>query len=309
MGLKIYSYSTIMDPLDMELPAMENEFVDAASELATGDKFLNLSILESYLEKHPEDLFKWGDHLKESLERGPMDRRDITDDIVNAHIIQQDAQAPTNDEPCCEVCKKTFASTEANPTMTLLCKHKCHTVCYFIHQNNYDKCCPNAGCDINMWRIARKIDEKNVNAKKEVRNMFIEKYKKNPKFKKDLGELKECIKQVSVYRRKLLALINDEKKALLEKHAYALQAIQNDLNKIQRGEKDTPEYAACKLWANKYRRLIRRFERYNLTFYELKRYRLINVRRNVVRMLDNNNHVFSRYYKRIFLMPGSKKWF
>lgn len=297
-----------MDQLVIELTPMENELVTEASQLATGDKFLNLTILDSYLEKYPEDVCKWSGHLKESMAPLHRDARDVTDDVLNAHIIQQDAQAPTNNEPCCEVCKKSFASTQVNPTMTLLCKHTCHTVCYFMYQNDNDKSCPNAGCNINMWRIARKINENNVATKKGVTNMFIKRYKDNPDFKNDISELKEYIKQVSLYKTKMFDLIKDEKKVLLEKHAYALQAIQNELNKLQASEKDLSEYKSCKLWVMKYRRLSRKILRqYNLSFYELNKYRLIQVRGHVRRILDNDD-VSPRWFKRIIIAPGSKKW-
>jgi hypothetical protein len=288
---------------------LENQLIAESSPLVTGDKFLNLTTLSSFLEKHPEDVIKWTDHLKTVLLNNARDSNDTTDDAITAHIVKHDAELGSGNDTCCEICKKTFASTQENPIMTLLCKHKCHTICYLMYQYDHEKSCPNSECPVSMWHIVRELNKKTTGIKKGISNMLIEKYKATPQFKQDIRDLKYAVHKIQQCRQKALRLIKDEKKALLEKHAYALQAIQTDLNTLQTNERNIFELESGKSWIYKYRRLLRKISnRYNLSFYELNKYKIIKVSYNIRRTLDNNV-LLSRYFKRIVLMPGSKKWF
>ena len=298
------------DDLELETVienTVENEFVHTSEELVTGDRFLNLYVLESFLEKHPEDVFKWKTHLeirnhKEIVETA-------TEEVINKHIIQHEANDPDTNEPFCKLCKKTFVSTESHPTLTLLCNHKYHTICYLMYQNTYDKSCPETNCEINMWYIARKMNEKVFKQTNDVAKMMVNKFKKNKDFNKSITELKGYIRTMGGYRSKLAGERKQLRKELFEKHGYFLQSIQNDLNSITKKTKESENYKLCKSWISKYRKLETTFLRkYNLTLRELIKYKFIKINWQDRRVLEYNGRLFSRYSSRICINEGSKKW-
>ena len=286
---------------------IENEFINAADELVTGDRFLNLYILESFLEKHPEDVFKWKNHLEQHNDRETS--VSPTEEVINKHIIEHEANVPDTNEPYCNLCKKTFVSTESHPTLNLLCKHKYHTICYLMYQNGHDKSCPETNCDVNMWYITRKMNDKILKNTTSVSKMMINKYKKNEEFNKSITELKGYIRTMSSYRTKLTMENKQMRKELFEKHGYFLQSIQNDLNSIVKKTKESENYKLCRSWISKYKKLETVIlQKFNLTLRELIKYKFLKIKWQDRMVLEYHGRLLSSYSSRICIKEGAKKW-
>ena len=69
-------------------------------------------------------------------------------------------------DPTCSLCQRSYESTVGYPTQTLICGHRYHTICYYIHQDNEIRTCPRETCEFPIWQtlrtVSRKIEQERV---------------------------------------------------------------------------------------------------------------------------------------------------
>jgi hypothetical protein len=290
----------------MDTTQAEQDLIDTSSELLTGDRFLNLTILEGFLEKYPEDLTKWINHLKPPVEQA--NNVNYSEEMLNTFVIEHDSTQPSDEESCC-VCKKSFSSTPSHVTITLLCNHKLHTICYLMDEYQYNLSCPSPGCTLNMWHIARKINDRVVNTKKKITNVFVDKCIERPEFKEDITVIKGIIRDIRECRNRLSGAKKQAMNTLMEKHKYSLQLIQDDINKIGVDIRKLDDFKKVKAYRLRFRRLERQMERkYNLTLHEMVKYKIIKVSWRIRCLLGRHSSINNLCYSRIRINTGVKKW-
>jgi len=291
----------------MDNTQAEQDGINASSELLTGDRFLNLTILEGFLEKYPEDLTKWVNHLKPPVEQ-VNNNVDYSEEMLNTFVIEHDSTQPS-DEECCSVCKKSFTSTPSHVTTTLLCNHKLHTICYLMQEFHYNQSCPTPGCTLNMWYIARKLNDKVHDTQKKISNMFVDRCMERPEFKEDISAMNHIVRDVRACKTRLIEVKKKAMDSLMEKHKYSLQLIQDDINKIGADIRKLDDFKKLKSYRLRFRRLERLTERkYNITLHEMIKYKILKISWKVRCLLGRHSSINNLIYSRIRINTGVKKW-
>jgi hypothetical protein len=289
------------------------------SSLIPIDYMFKLDMLETYLEKYPEDVGKWIEHLGEKMElihEKQLYRKPSEDDIPkNVLMPEIDSELPenvlVNPESGCIQCKRTWESTAIYPTTTLLCGHKYHTECYFwLSYHDHDRCIYD-GCNYAIWEHMRDVERKRKTSKTDTTTVLLNAVRKTPDFKNDIKVFKSYITKVS---SNIFLIDKAQKKIksdLVERNLYNIQALQNDVNKSIKDAKTIPELSETKKIVNKFRKFERTFyHKYHLDLRDLMNHRLIkNMSWNVRRILQRHATLSpSKYRFRISIYPGSKSW-
>ena len=296
-----------------EINELDNTYISMAHELQNKDQLINFSVLESYLEKHPEDVTKWIEHLEPILH--PPSRYSeemlIPEDVIQQYIIKRENEEPVDTELFCKLCNNEFCKTQEHPTVTILCKHTFHTMCYTKYQSMYDgTCCPTCKSEINIWHVARDIIRREAQGKQTIADKLFEKYKLIPEFKSELSQLKSQVSLMYTARVKLQQRHVELKKALLEKHSYYLHGLQQDINMHRTQLQQSDEYKNCKSSLLKYRKIENSiYRKYNLTLSDLIKSNAIRRMNWKLRMILQRHRPMHQYLNcAIRIKPGSKKW-
>jgi hypothetical protein len=280
---------------------------------------ISLTILEEYIEKYPEDVEKWVEHLgpKLNLNNANNDRRlrrrHRDDEPVNTIIpvIESDLDtAPTDHTSVCLKCKRSWTSTIIHPKTTLLCGHSYHTQCFFMMNYADLDVCIHDGCNYSIWAHVREIHDKNVELRRNTTQLLIDTLKGNPEFNKSMKELQEYIKKTRIYTnlfRRNAAII---KRDVIKRHKYNIQALQNDMNNSVKVARKHPRLSEARKMVTKYRRFERAFQdKYHLTLHDLVHNRVI--RRpawDVMHILNRHGSFMPSSYRfGIRIRPGSNK--
>lgn len=277
--------------------------------------FVSLDTLEKYIEKHPEDAEKWLEFIKvpEKPRRISVGIPEVNQDLLKIHndIYTIEPEVPvTHYNDGCLFCKKSWASTEGVPTITLICGHKFHTICSMIDQYevDYTRCIVDE-CDINTWDYVRKII-KNKNKTVEItENILLESFKKRKDFKEDLKELKKIISEVSGSHVAIRGLIKAGKNEFIHKHLYTLNQMQSEMNDgvkfINSSEQMDKYNKALRLYRKKAALM---FRKYHVSYRELREQGLVKTSWHLRWVLERHRTSF-HYYKLGFRMyPHKKVW-
>jgi len=289
------------------------------SSLIPIEDMFKLDVLETYLEKYPEDVGKWIEHLGEKMElihRKQLYRKPSEDDIPkNVLMPEIDSELPenvlVNPESGCIQCKRTWESTAIYPTTTLLCGHKYHTECYFwLSYHDHDRCIYD-GCNYAIWDHVRDVERKRKSSKTDTTAVLLNAVRKTTDFKKDIKVFNSYIRMVS----NNIALFNKAqtriKRELVERNKYNLQLIQNDLNQSVREVKNMPEFSETKKIVNRFRKFERGFyHKYHLDLRDLIIHKMVNSMAWKTRYILQRHGTLSptRYKFGIRIYPGSKSW-
>ena len=169
------------------------------------NQFVSLDKLEAYIERYPEDAGKWMEFLDiEKKGMYPYKPR-VADELLDMERmrrhtdeIEESGNPITHFSEGCLFCKKSWTQTNEVPSITLICGHKFHTVCFMYRQ--YDEeisQCIVEGCDINTWDYIRQIKKTNTKNQVSAEDILFEATEKRPEFKVDLGEFKVLIKDMT----------------------------------------------------------------------------------------------------------------
>jgi len=305
---------------------MDDDFQADSHVLISNHEEFNLDLITSFIEKHPEDADKWLNHLKPIFEtetlwrsnRGERLSEEELENQVQRHYIEEYDRSENDDnmitnEFGCLRCNKRWDATTEHPTMTLLCGHKMHTVCYLMGQY-YDDTgrCSHPGCGHNPWDLIRKISRRRDRVREETRNNLIEIVLNKASFQNDLRTYKESIKNFIKEANKIQKEINSIRDNNIKKHILSIRIIQDDLNQSIKSVRNGELMKSTKVALRNFRRVSNMFYRkYHLSMRDL-------IRRKIIRdmnwknrsVLERHNNILSmRSYRfGIRIMPGKKSW-
>jgi hypothetical protein len=274
-----------------------------------------VNTLETYLEKYPEDAEKWLEHLLVNNKNAspPYNRNQaISEQDIEKYNIVRDMDTPfSNPEEMCGLCRKTWDTTSLHATTTLLCGHKFHTVCYFLHYHEYHDGCVVEGCASETAAIINQLSRRRIHIREGVEAALINTVKNNKEFKAEIKNLKRAVGMVmktlgncGKYRKKL-------RNEVIKKHECNLTQLQHDLNRAYMLTTNGEVYRAFRSEIRKYRIIENRiYRRYHLDTNDLGRMGIMRRYNWRVRYALNRHNRFSyRYRFSIRITPGKRNWF
>jgi len=289
-------------------------------DIVPKNEFISLDKLESYIEKYPEDAEKWLDFIREPEEesKGKLRRTRNTTGELNEDLykLNSDIQIVESEVPIehyndgCLFCKKSWASTDGVPTLTMICGHKFHTICSMVDQYSSDTTrCIVEDCDINTWDYVRKIVRSREKARDKAENILLDAYQKRTDFKTDFKSLKETISTVTRNHGAVAKLITDGNKDFIHKHWFTLNQMQSDLNESVKYIKESEKMEHYKSSVREYRKkAVHMFRKYHMSFRELRERGLIRTGWRIRSVLERHRNPFSYYKLGFRIYPGKKKW-
>jgi hypothetical protein len=279
------------------------------------NEFVSLSTLETYIEKYPEDAEKWLEFIKmqdESDEPRRYRRGEINQEIKDTQkrIIEKNMDSPIDHfNDGCLYCKKSWASTESVPKITMICGHSYHTVCYMYEQYATDSLsCIVEGCTIDTWSYVRNIYKSNSELKKKAENILLNSYKKRPEFKQHVSKLKDCISEFQASHNNLQRLLKTAKLNLIHKHIHSIRHYETDMNQSVKDIKSSEENYRYTDSLKKFRKqsgFI--FRKYHLSYRDLYMNKMVKTSWNLRSLLERH-HKFNFYKMGIRLYPGRKPY-
>ena len=279
------------------------------------NKIMTVNTLETYLEKHPEDTQKWLDHLHPYLhppyDNSHIRRIELSDADYQKYNIDNQQDTPFTDHHImCGFCRKTWESTSVHPTLTLLCGHKYHTLCYSILRYEAYGDCAVQDCQISTSEITREIYNRRIRLNNDLESTLINAIKDTSEFKEDVKKMKHHLSIVSKKYLDANKLIKRGRNKLRNKHVFNLRQIQYDMNEAIKSVRTSNEYLRCRSELAKYRSLERKFYRkYHISLRDLIRNRIIRLGNWNLRYAIQQHGAILRTYKfGIRIYPGSNKW-
>ena len=283
-------------------------------DLEPEDTFITLSTLEKYIEKYPEDAEKWVEFIGDINVR-PRNTVIKPRDLPAAALVEPHANiiTPTTESPIehykdgCLLCKKTWASTDGVPTLTLICGHAYHTICYMYQYYAYDAPqCLVQDCDIDTWAYIRTIYKNRRDRKNKAENILLESFKKRMDFKRDIKLLKQDISEFTRAQGTMERLLTNARDDLFHKHLYSINHLRKDMNTTVKDLKETEEMLGYKKSIQKFRKHAAGiFRKYHTSFRELHIHGIIKCSWRVRGVLERHRN-FGFYKLGCRVYPGTK---
>jgi hypothetical protein len=286
-------------------------------ELILINKYLTVNTLERYLEKYPEDVEKWLGHLIPDYNNGPpphVRRRPqlISEEDIEKYHIVRDMDTPfLNPGEMCGLCRKTWDATSLHATTTLLCGHKYHTVCYFLHYYEYHDGCVVDGCASETSAIINQLSRRRTHIREGVETALINTVKNNKDFKLDIKNLKRSIYMITKRLSECGKYRNKLRKDVIKKHECNLTQLQHDLNRAYKISSSGDIYNAYKSEIRKYRKIESSiYRKYHLNMHDLGRFGIMPRYNWRIRTALNRHNRYSNKYRFVVrVSPGRRNWF
>jgi len=286
-------------------------------ELVLINKCLTVNTLETYLEKYPEDAEKWLGHLMPDYNSVPppyvRGRREvISEEDIEKYNIVRDMDTPfSNPEEMCGLCRKMWDATSLHATTTLLCGHKYHTVCYFLHYHEYHDGCVVEGCASETAHIINQLSTRRTHIREGVEAALINTVKNNKEFKAEIKNLKRSINMITKRLNECGKYRNKLKNDVIKKHECNLNQLQHDLNRAYKISNSGDIYKAYKSEIRKYRMIENRiYRKYHLDTNDLGRMGIMRRYNWRIRYALNRHYRYSNKYRFVVrVSPGKYNWF
>ena len=281
------------------------------------NEHFNLTVLEEYIEEHPEDAEKWLDFLEKKdeklLEFSRTNRKNAPINTIITPDLGEDLECnlPADYENVCIKCKRTWTSTPEHLTTTLLCGHKYHTACWGLHSYEDTDNCIFEGCGQSTYGYIRDLCRRRERMRVDTISILTEAVSSKREFKLDIKKMKRQINSCIVSFRKFKEKETLERNTMLKKHIFSIRQIQTDMNTAVKGLSKSAERNKCFKEVKAYRRIERDvFRKYHLSLRDLLRKKIIRSMDWRVRsVLERHNRINSMGYRfGIRIYPGSKKW-
>lgn len=280
------------------------------------NEHFNLTILEEYIEEHPEDAEKWLEFLQKKdeklLEFGTTNARRPSNTMVTPDLGEDlECNLPADYENVCIKCKRTWTSTPEHLTTTLLCGHKYHTACWFLHAYEDTDNCIFEGCGQSTYGYIRGLSRRRENMRVDTVSVLTDAICSKREFKFDIKKMKRQISSCIRSFRKIKLKEKEGKNNLMKKHIFSIRQIQSDMNTEVRNLSKSAESSQCLKEVKAYRRIERDiFRKYHLSLRDLMRKKIIRRMDWRVRsILERHGRINAgRYRFGIRIYPGSKKW-
>jgi hypothetical protein len=280
------------------------------------NEHFNLTILEEYIEEHPEDAEKWLEFLQKKdeklLEFGTTNARRPSNTMVTPDVGEDlECNLPADFENVCIKCKRTWASTPEHLTTTLLCGHKYHTACWFLQAYEDTDHCIFEGCGQSTYGYIRGLSRRRETMRVDTVSVLTDAICSKREFKFDIKKMKRQISSCIRSFRKFKLKEKEGKNNLMKKHIFSIRQIQSDMNAEVRNLSKSAETTECLKEVRAYRRIEREvFRKYHLSLRDLMRKKIIRRMDWRVRsILERHGRINAgRYRFGIRIYPGSKKW-
>lgn len=212
-------------------------------------------------------------------------------------------------DPTCSLCERLFETTPGYPTHTLLCGHRYHTMCYFIHQDSAIRSCPSTTCEFPIWdtfrNVTRRIDQERIDQVDEA----LEETVRSENFKKGLKGFKASIRDVTKAHKTVLDAYTMAYNQFIHRHLYTINQLQSELNTAISSVKSSDDIKAYKKSLTAYRKQERSmFRTYGVTLRELQRRRILNTSWRIRWILERHRASFSTWRYILRIKPGDKLW-
>jgi len=280
------------------------------------NEHFNLTILEEYIEEHPEDAEKWLEFLQKKdeklLEFGTTNARRPSNTMVTPDLGEDlECNLPADYENVCIKCKRTWASTPEHMTTSLLCGHKYHTACWFLQAYEDTDHCIFEGCGQSTYGYIRGLSRRRETMRVDTVSVLTDAICSKREFKFDIKKMKRQISSCIRSFRKIKLKEKEGKNNLMKKHIFSIRQIQSDMNTEVRNLSKSAETSQCLKEVRAYRRIERDiFRKYHLSLRDLMRKKIIRRMDWRVRsILERHGRINAgRYRFGIRIYPGSKKW-
>lgn len=284
------------------------------------NQFVSLEKLETFIEKYPEDAQKWLEFLDDTKDKDPIypyRRRIIREEDLNQEILkQQTGFLESPDVPIehfsegCMFCKKSWNLTTDVPTITFICGHKFHTICFMYHYYNNDTVhCIIPECDINTWDYVKQIGKIRRKNQETAETILYESIMKRKEFKDDLKEFKEIISDITRKHTAVRNSLASARRELIHKHIFSINQIQKEMNDLVVSVKSNEEMDKYKTSLNLYRKKAKNiFRKYHLSFRDLERRKILKVSWRLRWILERHRESFGFYKLGLRVYPGKKIW-
>jgi hypothetical protein len=281
------------------------------------NEHFNLTVLEEYIEEHPEDAAKWLEFLEKKDEKLLEFTRTHSRTVPTNTIVTPDpgevleCNLPADYENVCIKCKRTWASTPEHLTLTLLCGHKYHTACWVLHAYEDTDHCLFEGCGQSTYGYIRDLSRRRERMRVDTVSVLTNAVCNKREFKFDIKKLKRQISSCVKSFKKVKEKEKEAKNNLMKKHIFSIRQIQSDMNDTVRSVSKSTERNECFKDVRAYRRIEREiFTKYHLSLRDLVRRKIIRRMDWRVRsVLERHGRINAgRYRFGIRIYPGSKKW-
>jgi hypothetical protein len=277
----------------------------------------NLTMLEEYIEEHPEDAEKWLKFLEKSDDKLLyFTRVRMANPPSNTLVIPDmgedlECNLPADFENVCIKCKRTWASTPEHLTTTLLCGHKYHTACWFLHAFEDTDHCIFEGCNQSTYGYIRDISRRRERMRVDTVSVLTDAVCNKREFKFDIKKMKRQISNCTKAFRLVNKKQKSEKNEMMKKHIFSIRQIQTDMNAAVNNLTNSEETSNCMKEVKAYRRIERDiFRKYHLSLRDLMRKKIVKRMDWRVRsVLERHRRILPYNYKfGVRIYPGSKKW-
>ena len=280
------------------------------------NEHFNLTTLEEYIEEHPEDAEKWLAFLEKKDEKLLENIRNVNNIPSNTMVTPDlgedlECNLPADYQNVCIKCKRTWESTPEHLTTNLLCGHKYHTACWFLHAYEDSEHCLFEGCGQSTYGYVRELSRRRERMRADTISVLTDAVCGKREFKFDIKRMKRQISSCIKTFRKLKIKEKESKRNLMKKHIFSIRQIQTEMNDAVRDISKSAERGECFKEVKAYRRIERDiFRKYHLSLRDLIRKRIIRRMDWRVRsILERHGRLTAaRYRFGIRIFPGSKKW-
>ena len=282
------------------------------------NEIISIGVLQNYISKYPEDAPKWLEFLNPPNDKittrrmryTRIRRREVVgiNDII--HPPSEPDDSVTKSEIGCIICKSTWETTSLMPKTKLLCGHEFHTLCLFLKgEPNGIYGCDEPDCEISTHTCVQRLIRIRDENSRSVENALIDAACNTADFKKDLKNLKSCIKNVSKANTLLNSRINKERKSIIHRHIFEINQLQAGLNSLTSTVLNGDEQKANKLAIRRYRKVAGLiFNKYHLSLRDLIKNNKVKVAWSLRHTLEYHRYHFRSYKLGIRIYPGRKLW-
>jgi hypothetical protein len=218
---------------------------------------------------------------------------------------------PADYENVCIKCKRTWDSTPQHLTTTLLCGHKYHTACWFLHSYEDTDHCIFEGCGQSTYGYMRDLCRRRERMRVDTVSVLTDAVCSKREFKFDIKKMKRQISNCIKSFRKIKIKEKEGRRNLMKKHIFSIRQIQSDMNDVVKDISKSAETSQCLKEVKAYRRIERDvFRKYHLSLRDLIRKKIIRrIDWRVRSILERHGRISAgRYRFGIRIYPGSKKW-
>jgi len=279
------------------------------------------NIIQDYISMYPEDAPKWleflhpdkNDYLgsRKKYMRTPQKDLDALLNEMN-YPVNLDQTKVITPESGCVHCKQSWEETQSYPLTQYMCGHKFHTLCSAVYYNETDTSrCPIEGCgDNTIFRLSWKIHNDRRAQLQYVSDTLMNAIVVRPDFKKDLKDIKQCIRKVSSSNNHYNKEVRRIRKRIIKKHMISIQYLQDDMNKAAADIGSSEKGLSYKRSLLSYRKKAgQMFRKYNISLRDLREKKLVKASWHIRWVLEQHRTLDRKYKFGFRISPGKRSWY